>query len=384
MIDFSYTSEQLALREEIIAFAREAISPGADQRDQEQFFDRTIWRACGTIGLPGLLIPETYGGRGLDPVSTVIALEALGYGSTDSGMNFSLAAHLLACAVPIWIYGSEEQKQRLLPKLCNGEWIAANAMTEPTAGSDAFQMAASADRTATGYSLNGHKNYCSNGPVADIVVGYFNTDAEKGFFGGISAFILEKDQHNFQTSERKDKMGVRTCQMGEFLMEDTLVAEDCRLGKEGAGAMIFNHSMEWERICLGAVHIGSMERLLEQAVQFAKSRTSGGQSISKYQAVTHPLTELRIRMEAARLLCHRAAWKLQQGKKVAMDAAMVKIQLSETYRDFAIQLHQLYAGKAFRENSEIEKLVRDAMGATLYSGTTEVLRNLLARYMGLG
>ncbi|MCB0704766.1 MAG: acyl-CoA dehydrogenase family protein [Saprospiraceae bacterium] len=383
MYDFSMTEAQKALQEEIRGFGQEVMTPGAAQRDVDHYFDRSIWTKSGDLGIPGLTIPASYGGRGLDAVSTVIALEALGYGSTDSGMNFSLAAHLLACVIPIWLYGSESQKQRLLPSLCDGSWIATNAMTEPTAGSDAFNLASVAEAIEGGYILNGHKNFCSNGPVADLVLSYHLTDASKGFFGGISAFLSEKGKHDFEASEKVEKMGVRTCQMGEIRFTNTAVDEEALLGRVGAGGMIFNHSMEWERICLGALHIGAMDRMMKKAVKFAKERKSGGKSISAYQAVSHPLANLQVRIDSARLLTYKAAWKLDQKKPVGYDAALCKLAVSETYKDFAIQLNQLFAGKAFRENSDVEQILRDAVGSTIYSGTSEVLRNITARHMGM-
>ncbi len=383
MIDFSFTEEQLKLKAEVIEFAQNELSPGAAIRDRQQIFDRRLWELCGEMKLQGLVIPEQYGGRGLDAVSAVLALEALGYGSEDSGLAFSLAAHLLACAVPVWLHGTEAQKERLLPGLCGGSLIATNAMTEATAGSDAYKMAATATKEGENYILNGRKTYCSNGPVADVVVTYANTDAEKGFFGGISAFVLEKPTHPFEQTARRDKMGVRSCQLGEVYFDGLRIGQDALLGKEGAGAIIFNQSMEWERICLGALHLGTMDKLLEKATAFAKKRKSRGKAIAQYQAVAHPLVDLKLRLESARLLTYRAAWKLELGEKVAMDAALCKLAVSETFRDLAVQLMQLYAGAAFREHSEMERNLRDAMGATIYSGTSEVLRNIAARHMKL-
>ncbi|MBR9919595.1 MAG: acyl-CoA dehydrogenase [Bacteroidetes bacterium] len=383
MIDFSLSKEQESLREEIIAFSEETLTPGALDRDKAQFFDRSLWEACGQLKLPGMLVKKEYGGRGLDAVSTVVALEALGYGSADSGLNFSLAAHLLACVVPIQLFGSEEQKNYFLPALSDGRWIAANAMTEASSGSDAFNMEAAAVKGPEGYILNGHKNFCSNGPVADVVLAYFTTTPGKGFFGGISAFLLEKGKQDFFASEKVEKFGVRTCQMGEFRFTDTLIGGQGLLGKEGAGGMIFNTSMEWERICLGALHLGAMEKQLEKAISFARTRKSGGKSIASNQAVSHPLANLKIQIESARLLTLKAAWKLDAGKPAGMDAAMAKVQLSETFRSFATQLMQLYAGKAYREEHEAQQLLRDAVGDSLYSGTTEVLRNILATHMRL-
>ena len=379
MLDFSLSPQQVALREEIAEFAQSYLNEGVAQRDQEQFFDRSLWEKCGSIGLPGLSIPQAYGGRGLNALDTVLALEALGRHSEDAGFNFALAAHLLACAVPIWQFGTDEQKTNLLPALCNGKHVATNAMTEASAGSDVYRMASKAAPTDTGFLLNGHKTYCSNGPVADVVLTYATTHETKGFFGGITAFVLQKDQHAFRSTDRIDKLGLRTCQLGELFFENVELEATTVLGAVGGGGPIFHRSMEWERICLGALHIGEMERLLSKAARFAKKRRSAGKALQEYQAVMHPLADLKCRIEAGRQLLYKSAWMLSENKKVNAQAAMTKLFISETYRDFAVQMQQLFAGAAFRTPNEFERCLRDAMSATIYSGTSEVQRNIIGK-----
>ena len=383
MIGFSLTDEQKALQEEIIAFAQTHLNEGVVERDREQRFDRQLWKKCGEIGLPGLCVSKEYGGRGLGAVSTVLALEALGFACEDGGLNFALSAHLLACLVPIWLHGSEEQKEYYLPSLCNGKWVAANAMTEPNAGSDVFNMHSTAKVTEKGFILNGTKSYVSNGPVADILVTYALTAPDKGFFGGISAFLLDRSIHPYNRTDKIDKLGIRSCMLGEVSFADLEVSETALLGKPGAGGMLFTQSMDWERICLGAIHIGAMDRLLKAAVKFAKGRKSGGQSISKYQAVSHPLAELKARLESARLLTYKAAWKLEAGKNVSLDGSIAKLAVSETYKALAIQLNQLYAGAAFRGQHSAERALRDSIGGTVYSGTSEIQKNIIAKRIGL-
>jgi len=178
-MNFSLNPEQLALKEEIINFAKATLNKGVKQRDQTQTFDRRLWKKCGNLAIPGLAIPREYGGRGLDPLSTVIALEALGYGCEDGGLCFAIAAHLFACAVPLWKHGSGDLKKQYLPVLCNGQAIGAIAITENTSGSDVFSMSATAQPTSGGYLLNGRKKYVTNAPVADIILVYTLTDAKK-------------------------------------------------------------------------------------------------------------------------------------------------------------------------------------------------------------
>ena len=383
MFDFSPTDDQKQLQSEIVAFAREHLNQGVEEREKEQRFDRSLWEKCGEIGLPGLTIPKEYGGRGLNALSTVLAFEALGYGCEDGGLNFALGAHLLACTIPIWKHGSDHQKKTYLPLLCNGKMIAANAMTEQSAGSDVYSMVSVAVAKENAFLLTGLKSYVSNGPVADLALTYVQTDPEKGFFGGISAFILDKSIHDYSCSDRIEKLGIRTCMLGEISFDNLSVEDGYLLGQLGGGGMIFNQSMDWERTCLGAIHLGTMDRLLEKAVKFAKKRKSAGKSLSNYQAVTHPLADLKVRLESARLLNYKAAWKLDQNKNVGLEASMAKLAVSETYKSLAIQLNQLYAGQAFRDNHEAQRALKDAIAGTVYSGTSEVQRNIIARRIGL-
>ena len=383
MLNFSLSKRQEELQEEVIEFARRNLNEGIEYREKEQIFDRKLWKECGKIGLPGLTIPESYGGRGLGAVSTTLALEALGYGSEDSGLNFALAAHLLACVVPIWIYGSEMQKKQWIPSLCNGQWIAANAMTEHSSGSDIFQMKSLAKRTEEGYLLTGHKTYCSNAPVADLVLTYALTNSSKGFFGGISSFVLEKEKHAFQTTSPISKLGLPTCHLGEVSFNDLAISEENILGMEGAGGVIFNKSMEWERICLGALHLGTMKRHLENVVQFVNERHSGGQSIGKNQAIAHKIAQHKVQIEAARMVTMQAAWKLDNNHRVTEIASTAKYLVSKTFEQFAVDLLQIYGGAGYRENHPAGRLLKDAVASTVYSGTSEMQLNIIARRMGI-
>lgn len=382
-MDFLITQQQVEIQEAVKAFAHTYLNHDVAFRDRQQLFDRSLWAKLGDLKMQGLCIPEEYGGKGYDPLTTVLALEALGEGCEDGGLCFALGAHLFACCVPIWLYGSQEQKKKYLPKLCDGTWIAGNAMTEPSSGSDAYELNTTASMVEDAFELHGCKTYISNGPVADFLVTYACTDVQKGFFGGITAFLLDLSQYDVELTAAIDKMGVRTCQMGEAKFDKLKVNKDAVIGKPGAGGMIFNRSMEWERTCLGAIHLGAMQRVLNNTIQFVKQRNSGGKPIGEYQAISHQLASLKVRLEAARLMTYQAAWKLEQSKGLGMEASSIKLFVSETFREFAMAIFQIYAGKAFRENHEAERLVRDAMGSTIYSGTSEIQRNIIAKLMGI-
>jgi alkylation response protein AidB-like acyl-CoA dehydrogenase len=372
-----------AWRGRITSLAEKHINPKAVKREQNATFDRSVWAACANAGLTGLTVAKAYGGQGLGALDTVKVLEVLGYASEDPGLNFGVAAHLLAVLVPIAQFGSEEQKKRFLPGFCDGSLIAGNAITERTAGSDVFNMQTVARPYRQGYLLTGTKAFCSNGKSSDVVLTYAMTQPEKGFFGGISAFLLVNGDTNFSWSEDKSKLGLRSCSLAEVIMNDTYVEEGLRLGQEGAGGPIFNASMNWERACLGAIHLGAMDRLLEQAVAFANDRYSGGQNLSARQAVTHPLAELKVRLEGARLLTYRAAQAIDEGLKKNTFCSLAKLAVSECYRDLGVQLMQLFAGAAYQTPHPVEIQLKAALGATLYSGTSEIHRNLVASDMGL-
>ena len=382
-MDFSLTDEQVSLRDTVIRFARERLNEGAAQRDREHAFSRELWRECGKIGIPGLPVPEELGGSGLDPLSTALTLEALGYACVDGGLVFSLCAHLLSCVVPLWKYGNDEQKRRYLPRLCSGELIGVHAMTEPDSGSDAFALKTRAVRDGEGFRINGTKTFISNGPVADLVIVFAVTDPQKGFHGGVSGFLVERGAPGFTVGQRFEKMGIRSSPLGELVFADVYVGSDAVLGGVGAGSAVFTHAMDWERICLFASHIGTMERLLEKAIEHARTRKQFGQAIGKFQAISHRIADMKVHLEAARLLTYRAASHLDKARTVSMDAAMAKLFVSESLLQVALDTVQIHGGYGYMTEYEVERALRDAVASTLYSGTSEMQRNIIARWLGL-
>jgi alkylation response protein AidB-like acyl-CoA dehydrogenase len=382
-MDFSFTEEQQILRENIIHFARKTLNEGVIERDREQHFSRELWRKCGEMGLQGLPVPEQYGGSGLDPLSSAIALDAFGYGCHDSGLVFSLCAHLLSCVVPLWQYGNEEQKQRYLPGLCDGTLIGVHAMTEPGSGSDAFALRMKAEPDRGGFRLNGTKTFISNGPIADLVIVFAMTDSLKGYYGGVTAFLVESGTAGFSVSQKFEKMGLRTSHIGELVFEDTYVPAEAVLGGVGGGSTLFTRAMDWERICLFAGHVGTIERLLEQCITHARTRMQFGQPIGKFQAIAHRIVDMKVQLEAARLLTYRAAWRLGRVKNVSMDASIAKLFVSESLVKAALDTVQIHGGYGYMTEYQLERALRDAVGSTIYSGTSEMQRNIIARWLGL-
>ncbi len=382
-MDFSLSEEQRILRDSIVQFARAELNHDIAQRDREHRFDRQLWQQCAAMGLLGLPVDERYGGSGADPVTTAVALEALGYGCHDGGLSFSICAHLLACVIPIWKHGTEQQKREFLPGLCDGRWIAVNAMTETETGSDSFAMRTRATAVQDGWSISGSKTFCSNGPVADVAVVYAATDPDKGFHGGVTVFLVTRDSEGFAPGQRFEKMGLRTSPISELVFDNVFVPHDRVLGTVGGGGPIFTESMDWERALLVACHVGTMQRLMETAIEHARTRRQYGQIIGKFQAVSHRIADIKVRVDAARLLTYQAASQLGSAWSAGRDAAIAKLFASEALIQTAHDVVQVLGGYGFMAEYQVERAVRDATASTIYSGTSEIQRNIIARWLGL-
>lgn len=382
-MDFRLSDEQKLLRENIVKFAQGELNRDVAARDADQVFSHALWRKCAEIGIQGLPVPEEYGGSGADTLSCAIALEALGYGCRDGGLVFSLCAHVLACVVPIWMHGNEEQKQRYLPGLCDGSSIGMHAITEPGTGSDSFAMRTRAQRQGNEWRLNGSKTFVSNGPIGDVAIVFAVTDSAKGYHGGITAFIVERTMPGFSSSKKFEKMGLRTSHVGELSFDDLTVPDTAVLGAVGGGSSIFATAMDWERILLVASHVGAIERLLETSIAYARTRSQFGQSIGKFQAVAHKIADMKTQLEAARLLTYSSAWRLGNVRNASLDASITKLFVSESLVKAALETVQIHGGYGFMAEYEVERALRDAIGSTIYSGTSEMQRNIIARWLGL-
>ena len=273
MIDFTPTDAQREYCETVIAFARRDLNDAVMRRDAEHEFSREAWVRCGRFGIQGLPVPEEYGGSGADAVTIALAIEALGYGCTDNGLLFSLSAHIWSCVMPILRFGTEDQKKRYLPGLCDGTLIGVQGMTEPGSGSDAFSLATTADERGDDFVLNGSKTFITNAPVADVFVVFAATDREKGF-AGLSAFIVDRSAPGLEVGRPFEKMGLRTSPMSELSFSDCVVPREHLLGAVGSGSAVFNTSMGWERSFILASVVGTMRRQLERCVAYAVSATS--------------------------------------------------------------------------------------------------------------
>ena len=381
-MDFSLSAEQRELKEAATAFARGKLNHDLAKHEASGEFPLEAWQACARFGIQGLPVPAELGGGGSDILTTVMVMEALGYGCQDNGLIFSLNAQMWSIELPLVKFGTPEQQQAYLLGLVSGDLIGVHAMTEPDSGSDAFSMRTRAERVGDHYLLNGTKLYITNAPVADVVL-VFASHPGRPKQAGISAFLVDKGTPGFTVSRSLEKMGLRTSPMGEVVLADCLVPAEKRLGAEGAGMAIFNSSMGWERSCILASAVGAMQRQLETCVEYARARKQFGQAIGKFQSVADKMADMYLRLEAARLLIYQAAWLAQQGKRAVAEAAAAKLFTSEAWIASSLDAIQIHGAYGYMKEAGIERDLRDAVAGTIYSGTSEIQRVILSRMLGL-
>jgi alkylation response protein AidB-like acyl-CoA dehydrogenase len=381
-MDFSWTEEQLAFKKAVIKFAQKELNAGIIERDREGEISLENWRKCAQFGIHGLPVPEEFGGSGADILTVMLTMEGLGYGCRDNGLIFAINAQMWSVQQPILAFGSEEQKEKYLPGLCSGDLIGAHGMTEPGSGSDAYSLRTRADKVDGGYLLNGTKMFVTNAPIADIAVVFATVDPSKGR-SGITAFIVNKEMQGFSISRHLDKMGLRTSPMAEIILQDCFVPEGNLLGPIGGGTSIFTNSMGWERSSILGSQIGAMEYQLETSIQYARERRQFGQAIGKFQSVSNRIADMKVRLETARLLLYNVAWTKQQGKSAILESALAKLYLSECYVASSLDAIRIRGGYGYMTEFEVERDLRDAIGGTIYSGTSDIQRIIIARLIGL-
>ncbi|HEY5836341.1 acyl-CoA dehydrogenase family protein [Streptomyces sp.] len=379
-MEFGWTAAQTARFEDTLAAVAEAFPPG--ERPSAGFYTRTSWRRLGKLGLLGLSVPVRYGGGGLGALDTAHQMEALGRGCAHTGMVFGAGAHLFACAMPIADFGTAAARERFLPGMCGGELIAGNAMTEAEAGSDVARLAVAAVRVPGGWVLNGEKSFVTNGPEADVFVTYATTDPAAGHLG-TTGFVVARSAAGLTVGEPFGKMGLDEVPAGGLRFADCFVPDDQVLGEPGSGGAIFQHSMGWERACLFAGFLGLYDTLVERCVRHARDRRQSGRRIADFQAVSHRVADMKLRLEAARLLLYRACWEMDQGGPATLAVALSKLAVSEGLVAGALDAVRIFGGRGYTRADGVEAVLRDAVPTVLFSGTSDVQRNLVARELGL-
>jgi alkylation response protein AidB-like acyl-CoA dehydrogenase len=380
-MDFSWTAEQSALRDEVAGFGCDRLGRDLIRRDQVQEFDVDGWRQAAALRLTGLVMPERFGGRGLDPLTAAFVLEGLGYGCRDNGILLALGAHLWGCVHPIASVGTEAQKQTYLPRLCGGD-MGALAITEPSAGSDLAQIETTARREGNGYILNGRKILVTNAPLADVLLVVASLDRARGGLG-LACFLVERGNPGLTLTSNTSKMGLRTATLGDVVLRDCVVPVDNLLGVEGAGFAIFQSAMDWERGFILAPAVGTMQRIFEQCCRRAANRQQFGRRIAEFQHISGKLVRMHSALESSRALLYKAAWLKSLGRPSSRDSALAKLFVSESWVSCCQDALQIHGGEGYLVNDEVERELRDALGSTIYSGTSELLRVFIARNLVL-
>jgi hypothetical protein len=380
-VDFQPSADQSALCHAVREFGR-SLNDGLRDREARSEFPRDLWKKAAAFGIQGLPVPAEYGGSGQDLTTTLLAMEALGYACRDNGLVFSLNAQMWAFELPLARFGTDAQKRSYLPALCRGEMIGAHAVTEPEHGSDAMSMTARAVRDGEDYVLEGTKTFVTNGPVADVALVFATVD--RGLrAAGITAFLIERGTPGITFSPPIPKMGLRTSPMGEVALSGCRVRSDSRLGREGAGLSIFNAAMEWERACIFASHLGSMQRLMEDTIAYAKQRRQFGEPISRFSPIADRIVDMKVAIEAGRLLLYKVGAVKDAGGDAVLEAAIAKLFVSEAHTRQTLDALQIHGGYGYSTEYEVEREVRDAIPGTIYSGTSEMQRKIIARLLGL-
>jgi alkylation response protein AidB-like acyl-CoA dehydrogenase len=382
-VDFSLSDEQRAFQRSVYDFAKKELAESwtaphtTRERDKVGAFFREGFAKAADFGLLGLPIPEEYGGLGRDVIDCTLAMQALGRGCSDSGLGFTISSHVFTCEIPLLLFGSDEQKKTFLPPMVRGSIVGCHAMS-----SDAFSLSCSAEKRGDRYVLRGAKTFISNAPIADLFLVFATVNKKKGW-AGVTGFLVERGAKGLTVGAPLEKLGLKTSPTAELHLDDVEVADDRVLGRVGQGSAIFNAEMEWERSCLFALHLGTMQRQLDATVAYAKDRKQFGQSIGSFQAVSHKIADMRLRIELAELILFKVAWMKSRGLRAPLESAMSKLFVSESFVQNSLDAVQLRGGYGFMSEYEVERDLRDSIGSRIYSGTNEIQRNIIASLLGL-
>ncbi|MEJ2540868.1 MAG: acyl-CoA dehydrogenase family protein [Gemmatimonadota bacterium] len=377
----SWSDTQRALRESVLQFARQELNPRVAELG-EGGFDPELWRRCAEFGVLGWLAPRDHGGAGHGVVTTAYLMEALGYGCVDNGLTFGLGTQIWGFQKTLLEVGSEDQVSRYLGPSVRGELLGAFAITEEGSGSDAFGIGTRAVRDGDHYVLEGEKVYIGFAPVAQVCVVFARTDPQAGRWG-ISAFLVDAGTPGYTVEPAPEHAGLRRVPPGRIVLDGCRVPRDRLLGGEGGGAGIFNLHAGWERSMVLAPQLGAMQRLLDASVEVARTRIRAGRPVGKHQAVSHRVADMKLRIELSRLLLYKTARLLQEGRSATLETAMTKTFLSEASVQCAQDAIAVHGGEGYQRETGLERELRDAIGATIYAGTVDVQRNIIAGLLGL-
>lgn len=374
---FELTEDQELIRNTIRDFAEHEVRPGAAARDRDSDFPADLLKQLGGMGFMGAVIPVEYGGADIDSIAYALVIEELA--RVDASLAVTVAVHNSVGAYPIVRWGTEEQKRRYLPPMAAGQALGAFALTEPQAGSDAANLKCRAVRDGDRYIINGVKAWCTNGPVADTIVLMAVTDPGQGS-KGISAFILEAGTPGFQAGTIEDKMGLRSSKTSELVLDNCAIPAANRLGNEGDGLKVALSVLCASRTGIGAQAVGIAQGAFEEALRYAKVREAFGQPLAGFQATQFKLADMATRIEAARLLVlYAASRKEDVDRRIFRYSSMCKLFASEMANEVVAQAVQIHGGYGFSREYPVERFYRDARVTTIYEGTSEIQRLVIAR-----
>ncbi len=372
-MNFELSEEQSLIREMVRDFAESEIAPSARERDEEERFDRVLmFDKLAELGLTGIIFPEVYGGAGADYISYAIAVEELSRVCASTGVT--LSAHLSLGANPIYLFGSEEQKQQFLVPLAKGEKLGAFGLTEPSAGSDAGGTKTSAVKDGDEWVINGTKIFITNGGDAETYVVFARTDKDAEKHHGISAFIVEKGTPGFSFGKKEQKLGIRSSPTLELVFANCRIPAANLLGEEGSGFKIAMKTLDGGRIGIASQALGIAQGALDEAVAYAKERKQFNTPIANFQGVQFQLADMATQVEASRLMVYMAAYRASAGLSYSQSSAMAKLLASETAMKVTTQAVQVLGGYGYTRDFPVERMMRDAKITEIYEGTSEIQR----------
>lgn len=376
-MDFNFTPEQLAIKKMITQFVNSEVKPYADQADKEEIFPKEQITKLSKLGIMGMSIPEKYGGTELDNVSQTIIMEELSRGCSSTAVT--MGAHTSLACHPLVNFGTEDQKKRFLPKLSSGKYLGAFALTEPNAGSDAVNVQTTAVRDKDEYIINGNKIFITNGGKADLINIVATTDKGKKHHG-LAVFTLEtKGLKGFELGKKEDKLGLRGSNTQELVFKDMRIPKENLVGGiEGEGFKISMSVFNSGRIGIGVQGVGIAQAAFDEAIKYVQEREQFGRKLHKFQALQFMLSDMATRIDAARLLCYRAAHVKDQGKRYVKEAAMAKVYGSETAMSVSRKALQIHGGYGYTKDYPLERFYRDAKITEIYEGTSEIQRLVIA------
>jgi butyryl-CoA dehydrogenase len=375
-MDFELSEEQRMVIDEARRFATEALAPAAAELDERQECNLAALRQLGELGYLGMTLPEAYGGSGLGTVAYAGAMIELSKADAGTAVAVSVQNSLVNDAIKM--FGTDDQKQRYLPKLATGEWMGCFSLTEAGAGSDPGSLRATAVRDGDGYVLNGTKNFTTNGGFADMMIAFFQTDPARGS-KGISAFLVDARTPGFTVGKHENKLGIRSSSTTEMVFVDCHVPATQLLGQPDKGLNVALATLDGGRIGIAAQAIGIAAAALEEAVRYAKERIQFGRRLADFQALQFMLADMATELEVAKTMLFRVAWMKDQGLRHTTESAMLKLFASEMAHRVCHKALQVHGGYGYMKDYKIERLYRDQRITEIYEGTSEIQRVVIAR-----